>query len=198
MSSLLDRTSLVVSQKAKLIEVTNQYKLLDDDGKQVGAVNQVGQSKAKKAIRLLTKMDQFLTHKLEVTDENGQVVLAIERPAKLMKSKVHVTDGSGTQIGSITQQNMIGKIRFNFETPDGTVLGELKGENWRAWDFAMTDAQGNEVGRINKKFGGVVKELFTTADNYRVELSPSLSGQLRPLAFAAAVAVDTALKQDDT
>jgi hypothetical protein len=37
---------------------------------------------------------------------------------------------------------------------------------------------------------------FTDADNYIVDIDPSLSGDLRLLAIAAAAAVDTALKQD--
>ena len=35
------------------------------------------------------------------------------------------------------------------------------------------------------------------AETYIVQLEPTLAGPLRSLAFAAAVAIDTALKQDD-
>ena len=55
---------LVVNQKAKLIELNNQYGVFDREGNQIGAVNQVGQSTLKKAMRLLSSMDQFLTHRL--------------------------------------------------------------------------------------------------------------------------------------
>ena len=46
---------LVVNQKAKLIEVNNEYAIFDQNGNQIGAVRQVGQSKAKKAVRVLTQ-----------------------------------------------------------------------------------------------------------------------------------------------
>ncbi len=46
------------------------------------------------------------------------------------------------------------------------------------------------------KFVGVLKAAFTPADNYLVDIDPSLSGDLRLLTIAAAAAVDTALKQD--
>ena len=52
------------------------------------------------------------------------------------------------------------------------------------------------MGRITKTWEGLAKTLFTTADDYLLEISPSLSGPLRLLAFASAVGVDTALKQD--
>jgi hypothetical protein len=38
--------------------------------------------------------------------------------------------------------------------------------------------------------------MFTTADNYLLDVSPMLGGPLRLLTFASAVGVDTALKQD--
>jgi uncharacterized protein YxjI len=195
--TLLERDLVVVRQKAKIIEVTNQYKLQDAEGNDVGAVNEVGQSKAKKAIRLLTKMDQYLTHKLDVTDADGTVVLKLVRPAKIMKSRIEVTDGSGTAIGAIVQKNVVGKKRFSLDDPAGNQLGELQGESWISWDFQIKDASGAEVGRVDKKFSGFLREGFTTADTYIVKLEPTLAGPLRSLAFAAAVAIDTALKQDD-
>ena len=84
---------LVVNQKAKIIELNNQYGVFDQHGRQVAAVNQVGQSTAKKVLRLVTSLDQFMTHKLEITDPAGAVLLRITRPAKVMKSTVIVSDG---------------------------------------------------------------------------------------------------------
>jgi hypothetical protein len=43
---------LVVNQKAKLIEVNNEYAIFDAAGRQLGAVRQVGQSALKKAARI--------------------------------------------------------------------------------------------------------------------------------------------------
>lgn len=197
MASLLEHDVVVVRQKAKIIELTNQYELQDQDGTTIGAVNQVGQSKAKKALRLLSNLDQFLSHKLEVQDLDGSAVLTLKRPAKVMKSKIEVTDASDAPVGTIVQRNIVGKKRFGLEAPDGTSLGELQGESWVSWDFVINDEAGNVVGRVNKKFSGLLREGFTTADTYVVQLEPGLTGPLRSLAFAAAVAIDTALKQDD-
>ena len=44
-------------------------------------VRQVGQSAAKKVLRVLTNVDQFMTHKLQVCDVGGNVILALTRPA---------------------------------------------------------------------------------------------------------------------
>ena len=63
MTTLLERDVLVISQKAKLIEMTNEYRILDPDGAEVGAIRQEGQSKSKKVFRFVTDLDQFLTHR---------------------------------------------------------------------------------------------------------------------------------------
>jgi uncharacterized protein YxjI len=197
MTALLDRDLVVVRQKAKVIELTNQYRLQDADGNDVGSVTEVGQSKMRKALRLLTKVDQYLTHRLEVQDLDGAVVLRLVRPAKIMKSKVEVSDGDGNAIGSIVQQNIVGKKRFSLDDAAGLTLGEIQGTSWISWDFEIKDASGAVVGRVDKQFSGFLREGFTTADTYIVKLESALAGPLRSLAFAAAVAIDTALKQDD-
>ena len=186
---------LVVNQKAKLIELNNQYSVFNKDGQQLAAVNQVGQSAAKKAIRLISSLDQFMTHKLEITNSQGQVLLRLTRPAKVMKSTVIVSDANNQEIGRIVQENMIGKIHFGLQS-GGHTYGSIKAENWRAWNFRIEDHSGQEVARITKTFEGVAKTLFTTADNYVVQIHAQLPQPLNTLVVAASLAVDTALKQD--
>jgi uncharacterized protein YxjI len=193
--SILSESVLVVNQKAKIIELTNEYAVFDQNGTQIGLVRQVGQSKARKVLRALTSVDQFLTTKLEVVEADGSVVLQLTRPAKVFKSKVIVSDGSGREVGSIVQENMIGKIRFGL-VAGGRAVGSINAENWRAWDFNIQDTSGREVARVKKKWEGIVKNVFTTADNYVVNIPSPLEDPLRSLVVAAALSIDTALKQD--
>lgn len=193
--TLFTEPILVVNQKAKLIEVNNEYAISDQHGTQIGAVRQVGQTAAKKALRVLTSYDQFMTHKLQLVDMQGTVLLAMTRPAKLMKSKIIVQDGHGTDVGQIVQDNVFGKIHFTLMS-GGHTYGSINAENWRAWDFSVRDHAENEVARITKTFAGVARAMFTTADNYVVQIHRPLDEPLRSLVVAAAVSVDTALKQD--
>ena len=187
---------LVVNQKAKLIEVNNEYAIYDKDGRQLGAVRQVGQNMAKKVLRVLGSVDQFLTHKLQVVDMQGNVLMQVTRPAKFMKSRVIIQDGLGNDIGEVAQENVFGKIRFSYNA-NGRRIGGIQAENWRAWNFSLLDAADNEVARITKTFEGVAKTLFTTADNYVLQVHKPLEEPLRSLVVASALTVDTALKQDN-
>ena len=196
MSDLLRRDVLVINQKAKLIELTNEYRILGEDGAQVGVIREEGQSTAKKVLRFVSNLDQFMTHTLAVYDVAGTKVLEMVRPRKIMKSTVQITDGAGQDAGRIVQQNVMGKKRFGLEDGSGRPLGSINAENWRAWDFSISDLSGAEVGRITKKWAGLLKEGFTTADNYVLQVTGSVSPELRLVMVAAAAGVDLALKQD--
>ncbi|GAB2990388.1 scramblase [Amycolatopsis acidiphila] len=193
--TLFTEPILVVNQKARLVETVTEFAVFDQHGRQLGAVVEVGQGLFRKTIRLFTNYDQFLSHRFEVRDIGGSVVLKVTRPAKMVRSRFLVTRADGTPIGEIAQENVFGKIRFSF-TAGGQPVGQLRAENWRAWNFSITDAAGTEVARVTKTFAGVLKEAFTTADNYVVEVYDHLSDPLASMVVAAALTVDTALKQD--
>ncbi|MDQ6850810.1 MAG: DUF2510 domain-containing protein [Actinomycetota bacterium] len=193
--SIFTEPILVVNQKAKLIEINNEYAIYDQNARQIAAVRETGQSGLKKAARFLTSLDQYMTHKLQIVDMQGSVLLALTRPAKLVKSRIIVEDVQGRELGQIVQQNAIGKIHFGLES-GGKVYGTINGENWRAWNFNIQDHTGTEVARITKTWEGLAKTMFTTADNYVLQVHRALEDPLRTLVVAAALGVDTALKQD--
>ncbi|MGV9355079.1 phospholipid scramblase-related protein [Streptomyces misionensis] len=193
--TLFTEPVLVVNQKAKLIEVTNEYKVMDQHGREIGSVTEIGQGVLKKILRFVSSLDQFMTHKLEIRDAYGQPQLVLTRPAKFFKSRVIVTRPDGSPVGEIVQQNMIGKINFAMNA-DGRQVGAIKAENWRAWNFAIVDHADNEVARITKTWEGLAKTLFTSADNYVLQIHYQLPEPLLSLVVATALTVDTALKQD--
>jgi hypothetical protein len=89
---------------------------------------------------------------------------------------------------------VFGKIHF--AQAGGQSYGSIRAENWRAWNFRVEDHAGVEVARITKTFEGIAATLFTTADNYVVQIHTQIPQPLNSLVVAAALSVDTALKQD--
>ncbi|MGH3849744.1 MAG: phospholipid scramblase-related protein, partial [Pseudonocardiaceae bacterium] len=187
--TLFTEPVLVVNQKAKLIEIHSEYAIYDQKGSQIGAVREVGQSVLKKAVRLLGSVDQYLSHNLQIVDMTGMPVLALTRPAKLIKSKIFVKDAAGAEVGRILQENAVGKIHFGLHA-GGVRIGTISAENWRAWNFNIQDAAGVEVARITKTWEGLAKTMFTTADNYVVHIHRPLAEPFRSLVVAAAVSID--------
>jgi len=193
--SPMTERNIFVSQKRKLIELTNEYSVFAQDGGQIGTVTEIGQSGAKKALRFLTDFDQFMTHRLEVRDMNGQPLIQLTRPAKVFKSTLIVARPDGSELGRLVQRNVFGKIRFGLEA-NGQEIGSLNAENWRAWNFSIQDHTGAEVARITKTWEGLLTTMFTSADKYMVQIHRPLVDPMLSLVVAAALTVDTALKQD--
>src|SRR5664279_1424046 len=112
--TLFTEPVLVVSQKAKLIEINAEYAVYNQHGQQIGAVREIGQSIIKRAMAVRPEQ----THRLQVVDLNGRVLMALTRPATILRSKVMVRDANGAEIGQIVQKNLgfIGKIRFVLES----------------------------------------------------------------------------------
>ncbi|HZD72317.1 MAG TPA: phospholipid scramblase-related protein [Actinomycetota bacterium] len=189
---LLAHSRFVVDQKMKLIELRNEYSIYDGDGNRIGSVMQVGQSVLTRVLRLLIKADSLLSVNLEIREANGAVVLRLRKPA--FRITCTMSSPNGTVIGRIAARIRLGKVRMAISDPRGSVLGEVRAENLRAWNFNVQDANGRLIARVDKKWAGA-RELFTTADKYRVELDPNLTDPLRSLVVGSCLAIDTLLKQ---
>jgi hypothetical protein len=193
--SLLAQPVLVVNQRLKLIELRNEYHVFDQQGNPIGSVRQARQSPLAFLLRLFSDLDVALPITLDFVNAAGQVELVLHKP--WFRWVCWVRQPGGAQLGTIAKQFRLGKARFALADPRGEPLGEVRAENWRAKDFAVLDAQGREVARVSKKWAGL-RELFTDADNYVVQVDPALSNPLRSLAVASCLAVDVIMKQKDT
>jgi uncharacterized protein YxjI len=68
--------------------------------------------------------------------------------------------------------------------------------NWTAWNFNITDSKDAVIGTISKKWNGVLKESFTTADKYVVAIDPKVEEDTKKVAIvAAAITIDMVLKE---
>lgn len=193
--SVFTEPVLVVVQRDKLVEVTNEYDVHDRHGGLLGSVVQVGQSRSAKAVRLLGKADHFKRVELEVRDVRGTPVLRMTRPAKIVRSRVLVQRPDGTDIGEIRQDNAFGRIKFSI-VAGGDRVGGIAAKNWLSREFAITDHDGDGIAEITQTWEGLAKAVFSTADNYVVRIHRPQPEPLASLLVASALTVDTALKQD--
>jgi len=193
-ASLLAEPVLIVRQKLKLVELRNRYGVFDRQGRQIGAVEQVTQSPLAFLARLFTSWDVALPMLLEIRGPAGPELL-VAKPWFTWRCQVSRADG--VPLGQIVKQIRLGKARFALLDPRGAPLGEVRAENWRAKDFSVRDGGGQQVARVTKKWAGL-RELFTDADTYVVEVSPAAVDPLRSLAVASCLVIDTIMKQKDT
>ena len=93
---------------------------------------------------------------------------------------------------SILKDALCGAFRV-FDS-SGNQVALVKGD-WKGWNFRFLDENNNELGKITKKWAGIGKELFTSADNYIISMNETPSAGKAILLLAAGLAVDTVYKE---
>jgi uncharacterized protein YxjI len=192
--SVLAQQVLIVKQKLKLVELRNEYAVLDQHGRQIGAVLQATQSPLAFMARLFTSWDVTLPITLHILGPGTVPELIVHKPWFTWRCQVARPDGQ--PIGQITKQVRLGRARFTLLDPRGAQLGEVRAQSWRAKDFSVLDGAGQPIARVTKRWAGL-RELFTDADTYVVEVSPSAVDPLRSLAVATCLVIDVVMKQKD-
>ncbi len=148
-----------------------------------------------------TKMLRFTDYKrstpfhIDITDMQGNTVVEVRRGISVFLSKVVVSDGSGRTLGFFKQKLFSIGGAFRVLDENERPVCELKGK-WTSWNFRFMHGS-NELAEVSKNFAGFAKELFTSADNYRISISDSVEADsdLRKLILAAVMCIDMVLKE---
>jgi uncharacterized protein YxjI len=126
--------------------------------------------------------------------EGAPPVVSIHKPPSFLRAKVAVFDGSGTSLGYFKSKLFSLGGGFWIHNTSDQQVAEVKGD-WKGWNFKFLDASGRELGTVTKKWAGIGKELFTSADNYIIALGDTSSASAAPLLLAAGIAIDVVYKE---
>ena len=182
-----------IDEKVQFLKFHNHYKVYDKDGMQIGSVIQ-RVSGWHKFLRLFLNKAMF-PFLLEIVDNNEQVIISIKRGWTFWMSKITIVKDDGSTLGFIKQKFKLLKPAFRIFDQNQSEIGMIKGD-WKAWNFTITDNSGSEIGTINKKWAGIAKEFFTTADKYNVTINPSYAEDTNKINIVtAAIIIDMVLKE---
>lgn len=192
-SNFFESNSYFIDEKVNYLKFANCYKIYNESGLQIGTINQK-LSGGQKFLRLLLNKS-MLPFRLEIRDSNEQLLVTVSRGWTFFMSKISLLDPNENLIGTISQKFKLLKPNFKIFSNAGAQIGEIQGD-WKAWNFTIHDATGNQIGTISKKWAGAVKEIFTTADKYHVSVDPSYSNLAgKTILLASAITIDMVLKE---
>ncbi|MCE2997513.1 MAG: phospholipid scramblase-related protein [Cyclobacteriaceae bacterium] len=192
----LNKNLFFVKEHVKVFKAANSFDILDPDSKQVIL------NCREENLGFFTKLFRFTDYKrmtpfnMEIKTPEGQPVLTVRRGVSLFLSEVEVLDERNQLIGKFKQKFF--SIGGKFEVLDASErpLCMLKGK-WTSWDFKFVANDGKEFATVTKKWSGLGKELFTSADNYVLQISSEVPADhpLRLLILAAVMCIDLVLKE---
>ena len=193
---LLNRSSYLIKERVAMMKLTDHYDIFDPETNEQLGFAKENISTFSKLLRLVVNKQMLPTTIVIQEDEASDPVVSIRRGMTFLRSKVQVFDSNGKEVGFFRSKLFSFGGGFTVHDPSGNQIADVKG-NWKGWDFKMLDMQGKELGVVNKKWAGALKEIFTSADNYLIKLDESISQNpgLAALLLAAGLAIDIVFKE---
>ena len=147
MNSFFEKNTYIVNQKVWTI--ANSYKIEDEEGKEIGLIQE---DLPFSRILLRMIMNKGMTpFTLNIVDSNQKTLATAKKKFSFMKAAVELLDGNGQCIGFIKQKFTLLKPEYEIQDSEGKAIGKITG-NWVAWDYKISDLDGNEIATISKKF----------------------------------------------
>ena len=133
---------------------------------------------------------------VQIRTPDGEQVVRVSRGVSIFLSKVDVFDDKDVRIGGFKQKFFSLGGAFTVLDANDEPVCELKGK-WTGWDFKFLAPDGTEFAHVTKKWAGLGKELFTSADNYALQIFDSVppDSVVRQLILGSVMCIDMVLKE---
>ena len=196
MNSALNRNLFFVKEHVKIFKAANSFDIFDPDTKQIVLECR------EENLGFFTKMLRFTDYKrmtpfnMVIKTTTGQKIVTVRRGVSFFRSTVEVLNEQDALIGKFKQHFFSIGGKFEVLDQNERSLCMLKG-TWTSWDFKFISNDGKEFATVTKKWNGLGKELFTSADNYILQINSEVPADhpLRELILAAVMCIDLVLKE---
>ena len=195
MLDILSRNLYLVKEHVGMFKAANNYDIYDPEtGAEIMECREEN-------LGIFTKILRFTDYKrmtpfdIQIKTPDGRQVVRVKRGISIFLSKVEVLDEHDRVIGLFKQKFFSIGGAFNVLDANEQPVCSLKGK-WTGWDFRFLNGE-IELAHVSKKWSGIGKELFTSADNYVLEISDRLPVDdiRRSLILAAVMCIDMVLKE---
>tara|TARA_R110002072_G_scaffold302758_3_gene488520 strand:+ start:25938 stop:26585 length:648 start_codon:yes stop_codon:yes gene_type:complete len=187
-----DRTRVMIRQQKEWGEILigfeskNRFELSDEEGNRLGLAAEESQGfGAMFARNFLGKCRKATIH---IYDDAGNRIGRGEKPFRWFFHRMEVYDGD-KKIGAIQRKWSWISRKFAIENEAGREVMQIYSPIFRIWTFKLL-FEDQEVGRISKKWGGMLKEMFTDADVFGMEVEPHVPNELRAILLVATFLID--------
>lgn len=195
MNPIVNRNLFFVKEHVGMFKAANNFDILDPESQQLLMTCR------EENLGFFTRLFRFTDYKrmtpfnIEIKTASGEKVLAVRRGVSFFLSKVEVLDEKDQVVGKFKQKFFSIGGKFDVLDENEKMLCTLKGK-WTSWDYKFVKDD-TEFAQVTKKWAGIGKELFTTADNYILKIDDRVpqDHRIRILILAAVMCIDMVLKE---
>ena len=195
MHSIFQKNTFFVKEHVGYFKAATNYDIYDEQKNLLLECREPNLGFFTKILRF-TKYKSMTPFEVLVTHvASGKQVLRVQKGVSWFRSVVQVYDENDTLQGIFRQRLLTIGGKFDIMDENEIVKCQVKGK-WTSWEFSF-EQDGRQLAQVTKKWAGIGKEFFSTADNYVVSIDPTLPAQddVRLLIVAAALCIDKVLKE---
>ena len=197
MDSILEKNLYLFKEHLGLIKAHNNYDIFDPKSKEmILHCREKNLNIFYKIVRIFLKDYKRMTpFEIEIKGLTGKKILKVKKGVSFILSKIHVYDENDNIVGIFKQRLFPFGNNFDMLDKSENLVCKLKG-NFIGWNFKFLKGD-SEVGLVTKKWAGIGKEMFTSADNYILEIKDKVvkDSPLRLLILAAVLCIDMVIKE---
>lgn len=189
---LLNYKNLFIKQKFEGFELLgyetrNKYAIMDEKQNKIGFAAE--QQKGIFGFFMRQFLGHWRTFEVHFFDESKNMFMLAKHPFRFLfqRFEVYYKD---QYIGSLQQRFSILNKKFDILDPQENLLFQMKSPIYRLWTFPFLKNE-REVARIEKKWTGLMAEMFTDKDTFQINLdSTELSQNERLIMLASSIFID--------
>ncbi|MBK8095655.1 MAG: scramblase [Planctomycetes bacterium] len=195
-----DRERVLIQQTKEWGEILlgfeskNRFELRAEDGAVLGYAAEEASGIGQWFLRNL--FGRCRKASIHIYDRGGNELGRGEKPFRWFFHRMEVHE-AGKKLGAIQRKWSWFHREFVLENAAGQEVMQLRSRWFRIWTFTLF-FQDQEVGAIRKKWGGLLKEMFTDADLFGVEVAPHVPVEVKKLLLVATFLVDFTCFENNT
>ncbi len=195
MNPILNQNLFLVKEHVGMFKAANNYDIYNPES------NQLIMNCRENNLGFFTKMLRFTEYKrmtpfnIEITSASGEKIIAVKRGIAWFRSTVEIFDEKDRLVGTFKQKIFSIGGKFEILDKNEKPVATLQGK-WTGWDFKFSH-ENKQLAQVSKKWAGMGKEFFTSADNYVLQIEETVpqDSPLRQLILAAVMCIDMVLKE---
>ncbi len=191
---MLNRKTYFIKERVKFLRMSDTYDILDPVTQETIGIAIENPGTLIRVLRFLVNKRILPTRVDIYENQDNPPLLSIKRGVTFFRAKVDILNASGDSIGYFKSKMFTLGGGFHVYDLNDNKVAEVKGD-WKGWNFKLLNASGSEVGTVTKTWAGIGQELFTSADNYVIDLKDPAEGS-GGLLLAAGLAIDTVFNEN--
>jgi uncharacterized protein YxjI len=126
---------------------------------------------------------------MDLFSKEGTGLFKLRRPFRFYFHELDISRSSGAPLGKIKRRFSILRRIYSVLDHHGNEIFELFGPILHPWTFQIKKG-GQQLGKITKKWSGLIKEALTDADNFGITFPKGIDPSQKAILLGAVFLID--------